>query len=512
MTELSEKLYKFKKIIEAYPEMYKYAEVYITIFDGYIIELFSIIRNQNPEEARVLKKLRELDLKIIKECWNIKTLFSNIQKDKIELESLHGTFPFWWSDKESDTEDGLCRPELIKIPEIENPKFISSNFKEQYYIYCYRQQNTSVRNWLKQTGQKIKSMGYSSLSDLYNDVIPYYNYRNQNLLNLSQAGFDILVPIYLKLKSCGVNENRILELTVESIGITKDAEIHISDTNNEPIKSFIIKDGEPVHLENREESKYYKVSWEVPEKYEELKVELFLTSDTSVVSLNVITNIKKEIEKFNDIFSKWAIRENKIINYLKRHSLFIFSSFAVILLLGLLIFIYFIGLQNYLAIAQTIGVIVNVGLVYVIFRTYIRDMKERDHETAEKTLTKLTDLKYTYEKYKRLTKYSLIYGLEERKPNDCSFFQLTSLEFFANNYIPLEIRNFVIEEMPEILEEHRKLMEQLNKYVLNTMNPQIQSETENEINSIIQKCDAEISRLTREYRLDLFKQEPLWYL
>ncbi len=499
---LMESISEFKKVIEAHPDMYKYAEVYITISDEHIIELFSIIRNQKPEEqvrhSKELKKLQESGLKIVRECWDIKTLFSNIQKDKIELESLHGTFPFWWSDKESDKQYGPCRPEMTKIPEIENSKFISSSFEEQHYIYCYCQQDTNVHDWLED----------SSLIDLYNDVVPCSDHRWSYLRDMHRPGIDILIPIYLKLRSCGVKDGK-LEVTVESIGITEDAEIHVSYMNNKLLESFSISKYEvPVSSENKGRSKSYKVSWKVPEKYEKLKVELFLTSaDTPLVSLNVITNIKKEIEDFNHAFSKWEICGNRIINFLKRHSLLIFSFFAGFLLL---ISIHFIVTLNYQAIAQTIGVIVNVGLVYVIFRTYIRDMKERDHETAEKTRDNLLKLKNTYEKCERLAKCGLIcgliYGLEEHSSNYYSIFHLMSSESFTNSYMPLEIRDFVIEETPEILEEHRKLMEQLSKYVLDTDSQK--NKTEKEIGSIKEKCNVEISRLRREYRLELVKQEP----
>ena len=508
MTEFKE-LAEIKSIIEAHPDMYKYAEVYITILDGHIIELFSIIRNQKPEEqlkhSRELKELQKSGLKIVKECWDIETLFSNIQKkDGIELENSQGTLPFLGSDEEVRPQYRPCSLEMTKIPKTENPKFISSSFKEHHYISCFCQYGTNTN---------LSPMASSSLKDLWDKVVPCPDQsRYTYLRDIYQVGFDILVPIYLKIRSCGVNKDGKLEVTVESIGIKEDAEIRISDTvndtnntndkNNELPKSVSILKGEPVSGENKGRSKFYKVSLKVPEKYKKLKVELFLTSDTPLVSLNIITNIKKEIEKFNHVFSKWAIWENELISFLKRHSLLIFSSFAVILLLGLVISIYFRWIQNYLAVAQTIGVIVNVGLVYVIFRTYIRDMKERDHETAEKTHKILTDLKHTYEKYKRLVKS----GQMGSKSNDY-IFPLMSFEFFANNYIPLDIRNFIIEEMPEILGEHRNLMKQLNEYVLGAVDTQIRNETKNEIDSIIKKCDDEISRLEREYRLEQDKPE-----
>ncbi len=517
MTELSEELGKFEKVIETHPDMYKYAEVYITILNGQIIGLFSIIRNQKPEEARVMEELPESDFKIVRECWNIETLFSNIQKDEIKFESLHGTFPFLWSDKEYskkyDKNISFDPYESCgEIKETKKPGFISSSFKEHYYRYCYRQHGTGIHEWVSHVDQinpEIKSMGYSSLSDLYRNVVPYSDYIRSNpnpLLYL--PGFDLVVPIYLKFRSCGVNKNRMLEVTVESIGIPEDAEIHVSDfndKNNELPKSLSISKYEepvlPVLGENKGGSKFYKVLWEVPDmpdKYEKLKVELSLTSDTSLVSLNVITNIKKEIKKFNTEFPKWEIRENKFINFLKRHSLLIFSSVTVILLL---ISIYFIKIHNYLAITSIIGLI-GVYSVYLKYRTYIRDMKERDHETAEKTLTKLTDLKDTYKKCSYLIENSLI-----KKESNDSFFQLMDFDSFADNYIPLEIRDFVIEETPEILEKHRRLMEQLNEYVLGAVDIQIRNKTEDEINSIIKKCKYEISRLTREYRLGPVEQE-----
>ncbi|GCC10715.1 hypothetical protein IPdc08_00748 [archaeon] len=169
----------------------------------------------------------------------------------------------------------------------------------------------------------------------------------------------------------------------------------------------------------------------------------------------------------------------------------------------LLMFIYFIEIQNYLAITSMIVVI---G-IYVTYSTRRRDKKEKDHEIAEKTRDNLVILKETYKK----CSYLIENGLIKKESND-SVFQLMSSESFTNgynNYTPDNIKNFVIAETPEILEEHRKLMEQLSKYVLHPMDSLIKNKnkTKNEIDSIIQKCDYEISRLNREYGLDPVKQE-----
>lgn len=478
-----------KEIVEKHEGMYKSAETYITVLDGYIVSFFAILspREHSPET----EKLVELNsIEIIREHWKIEEVFDKKRSKGITLEKFA---PFVWTELTNEN----IRMNSGSLTEFNEHKYLF------YMAYSSEDGKRSELDWDGVRREVRDGYGVGSLLELFEKVTNLPKDFLQNIVpELSRApGFYIATPIYVKMRRCGiVNRNR-LKAVVESIGISDDVIIWLNPKipGKKAEKLRISKEGKPIMLEGvKNTGELYEISFNIPENCKELDISL---KDESIGRYREIfpcslrTDFRKKLDSFESRYPKRKLILNILAIWVEHNPALIFLSLGLLLLMFLVISLVKGGIgPTYASIIQTFVVLLNAGLVYILVLNYRRDKKEREKELAVEAVKHLENMKSMLEEVHSAV---LIDGVDE------GVYRIMNFESIEPD---LNFVEFFRSEAGEVLLDFRRVPPRLYEYSTD-LSRSTKSKTLDRVNSVIETIDNSISRIMRDYHLHSDRDE-----
>lgn len=221
----------------------------------------------------------------------------------------------------------------------------------------------------------------------------------------------------------------------------------------------------------------YQIEWELPQTYNKISIDLFFVPpdhQTNLVSIS-IENLDKKLsgkswrKRVRKIQERCAIQKNRAFNWIKRNPLILFPSLILLLLIS--------GVAwrpvSFGAIVQSLVVILNTVLIYLIFTNQLKDWRKRDRDLAENVEGFLSNLNRRYYDCRKSIEYS-------RVDRDV-------YSFINSREIPAHMKSFIKTEVPTVLMDLRKIEDELSQYALE-LGEKTENKLENKMGEARENC------------------------